>query len=90
MLIPYFGLNIPDPAAGELRNSGNFFDWGVKLSYTIPINGVSLQLFAGVKNILNSYQDDFDYGIDRDPGYIYGPMLPRTVYAGLKFGNMLN
>jgi len=90
MLVPYFGMNIPDPDAGELRSSGNFFDWGVKLSYTIPVNGVSLQLFAGVKNILNSYQDDFDYGIDRDPGYIYGPMLPRTIYAGLKFGNMLN
>jgi len=90
MLVPYFGPDQIDPVAGELRKSGNFFDWGVKLAYSIPLNGASLQLYAGMKNILNSYQDDFDSGIDRDPGYIYGPMLPRTLYAGIAFGNLLN
>ncbi|WP_262921424.1 hypothetical protein [Maribellus maritimus] len=43
-----------------------------------------------MKNIFNSYQNDFDEGIDRDPGYIYGSTLPRTVYLGIKVGNMLN
>ncbi len=90
MLIPYFGPTIPEPETGELRESDVFFDLGAKVRYTIKLNGASLQLFAGVKNILNSYQDDFDYGIDRDPGYVYGPMNPRTLYIGLKIGNMLN
>ena len=32
---------------------------------------------------------DFDNGIERDPGYVYGPMNPRTVYFGLKIGNFV-
>ncbi len=66
-----------------------FFDLGLKVRYNIKLNGATLQLFAGMKNIFNSYQDDFDYGIDRDPGYVYGPINPRTVYFGLKVGNFL-
>jgi len=46
-------------------------------------------LSAGIKNILNSYQSDFDYGINRDPSYIYGPMAPRTLFFGIKIGNPL-
>jgi outer membrane receptor for ferrienterochelin and colicins len=53
------------------------------------LNGAKLRVFAGVKNIFNAYQDDFDYGIDRDPGYVYGPVEPRTFYVGLKIGNQL-
>jgi outer membrane receptor for ferrienterochelin and colicins len=44
----------------------------------------------GVKNILNSFQNDFDLGIDRDPAYIYGPTMPRTIYFGVKIGNAIN
>lgn len=89
MLVPYFGPLAIDPDAGELRETSPFFDLGMKAHYQVKINGASMQLFAGVKNIFNSYQSDFDSGIDRDPGYIYGPMSPRTVYAGIKIGNML-
>ena len=90
MLVPYFGLQISDPDDGELRESEFFIDLGLKARYNIKLNGATLQLFSGVKNIFNSYQNDFDSGIDRDPGYIYGPMNPRTVYFGLKIGNFLN
>lgn len=89
MLVPYFGTQIPDPEEGELRESESFLDLGFKVRYNIKLNGASLQLFTGMKNIFNSYQDDFDSGIDRDPGYIYGPMNPRTIYFGLKIGNFL-
>ena len=34
--------------------------------------------------------NDFDSGIDRDPAYIYGPTSPRTIYFGIKIGNMLD
>ena len=39
---------------------------------------------AGIQNIFNSFQRDFDHGADRDSGYIYGPTLPRTFYLGVK------
>jgi len=92
MLVPYFGSELPEGSvrdAGELRESHPFYDLGTKLSYKFRLNGASMQLFVGMKNIFNSYQDDFDAGIDRDPGYLYGPSQPRTVYFGFKIGNLL-
>ena len=41
-------------------------------------------VFAGVKNIFDQYQKDFDKGKDRDADYIYGPQHPRTYFMGLK------
>jgi outer membrane receptor for ferrienterochelin and colicins len=89
MLVPYFGTQIENPAEGELRISDRFFDMGMRLGYDIKANGATMQVFAGVKNIFNSYQNDFDSGIDRDPGYMYGPNQPRTIYFGLRIGNIL-
>lgn len=89
MLIPYFGTQLENPDVGELRTSQSFYDAGLKVRYTVRLNGAKLRVFAGVKNIFNAYQDDFDYGIDRDPGYVYGPMESRTFYVGLKIGNLL-
>ena len=88
MLVPYYGPNAADPTIGELRTSNSFFDFGAKLSYDIKITEATIQVFAGMKNIFNSYQNDLDVSGDRDPGYLYGPSLPRTVYFGIKFGNL--
>ncbi|MDD4190314.1 MAG: TonB-dependent receptor [Mangrovibacterium sp.] len=90
MLIPYFGNQLSNPEAGDLRESDPFLDLGLKLRYDIRLNGATLQAFGGMKNVFNSWQDDFDKGIDRDPGYVYGPALPRTIYVGVRIGNMLN
>ncbi|HPR32437.1 MAG TPA: TonB-dependent receptor, partial [Prolixibacteraceae bacterium] len=89
MQVPYFGPELENPDAGALRQTKPFFDLGIKVRYSVKVNGASLQFYAGVKNIFQSYQSDFDRGIDRDPGYIYGPSQPRTFYVGLKLGNML-
>lgn len=86
MLVPYFGP-LTDPDIGELRKSDPFFDQGSKIHYNIKLNGAILQVFTGVKNIFNSFQSDFDSGIDRDPAYMYGPVSPRTIYFGIKIGN---
>jgi len=86
MLVPYFGPDT-DPNAGELRQSDPFFDFGIKLRHNIRLNGTAFQWFFGVRNIFNSYQSDFDEGIDRDPAYVYVPGLPRMVYIGIKVGN---
>ena len=90
MLVPYFGNTLSNPEAGELRTSERFYDLDIKLRFNQRINGAKIQFFGGVKNIFNSYQDDFDSGINRDPGYIYGPKSPRTIYFGIKVGNMLD
>lgn len=89
MLVPYFGLQILNPEQGELRESEMFFDLGLKIRYNIKLNGATLQVFTGIKNIFNSYQNNFDSGIYRDPGYVYGPLNPRTIYFGFKIGNFL-
>ena len=89
MVVPYFGNQIENPDEGELRTTEKFFDIGCKLRYNIKLNGATVQVFTGMKNLFNSYQSDFDSGIDRDPGYVYGPMNPRTLYFGLKIGNFL-
>jgi len=89
MLVPYFGPTIENPEAGELRTSGTFFDLGLKVTKTFKLKNNNLEILGGIKNIFNSYQDDFDTGIDRDPAYVYGPMNPRTIYFGVKFGNIL-
>lgn len=87
MLIPYFGPRIQDPDSGILVTSGSFLDAGLRISYDFKISrSVKMQLNGGAKNIFNSYQDDFDTGINRDPAYIYGPVAPRTLYFGLKLG----
>ncbi len=84
MLVPYFGTT-----EEKLVTSDAFVDMGAKVRYTFKINGASMQIFAGIKNMFDSYQKDLDSGIYRDPGYVYGPTLPRTIYAGFKLGNML-
>ncbi len=61
-----------------------FFDAAVKLSYEFKVfNRANLVVSAGVSNIFNSYQKDFDLGPTRDSGYIYGPALPRRIVAGV-------
>lgn len=85
MLVPYFGTENPD---GELRVSPNFFDMGAKISYKLKLKDMNAEISAGVKNIFNSYQKDFDISADRDPSYIYGPVTPRTVMFSFKIGNI--
>lgn len=68
------------------KTTPNFYDINLKLIYDFKLNNTArMQLNGGVQNILNSYQNDFDKGEFRDAGYIYGPSLPRTYFAGLKF-----
>lgn len=90
MLVPYFGPKLTNPEAGQLNKTNSFFDAGMKFSYQLKLtDAVRMELNAGIKNIFNSFQKDFDEGINRDPGYIYGPTSPRIIYFGLKFGNLL-
>ena len=82
MLVQHMAGYIEQDRAEHTRD---FFDLGVKLSYDFALyKQVRMKLYAGVQNIFNAYQKDFDQGPDRDSGYVYGPALPRSWMAGIK------
>lgn len=86
----YTGSMLVEHHAGaiEMNTSAvtpDFWEMNFKVAYDFRIfNSFSLQLNAGVQNILNSFQRDFDSGADRDSGYIYGPTLPRSFFFGVR------
>ncbi len=90
MKVPHFPGAGNNPETVEiLETSPDFLELGIKLAYNFRLpGGVTLQLNLGVRNILDSFQDDFDLGVNRDAGYIYGPLLPRNIFAGLRLGNL--
>ncbi len=82
MLVQHLAGYIPEDREEKTRD---FFDLNLKLAYDFPIfKSVTLQVNAGVQNIFDSYQDDFDKGAHRDAGYIYGPGIPRSYFVGCK------
>lgn len=67
------------------HKSSPFFDLSWKSAYEFTIfKGTVLEVNAGIQNIFNAYQKDFDKGPDRASSYIYGPALPRSYFAGAK------
>ncbi|WP_449032364.1 TonB-dependent receptor [Porphyromonas sp.] len=69
----------------ELKKTPTFFDMGFKLSYDFDFfSNTCLQVYAGMNNLLNAMQSDYDKGADRDSGYIYGPTMPRSAFLGMK------
>lgn len=84
-------LVVSDSGFLQLNESDPFFDLNIKLNHHLDLSeNLQMNIFAGFKNILNSYQDDFDTGATRDSDYVYGPSLPRTFFFGIKFGNLHN
>lgn len=89
MWVPHFaGGQLEDGSVIDqesLLKSENFYVLNLKLAYNFSLNKeLNMELTAGVNNILNSFQSDFDYGVNRDAGYNYGPIKPRTLFFGLK------
>lgn len=82
MLVQHMAGYVPEDVA---EITPDFFDLGAKVSYDIRFwETMGLQLNAGIQNIFNSYQKDFDQGPDRDSGYMYGPAMPRNFFVGAK------
>ena len=86
----YTGSMLVEHHAGMIEQNTtvrtpDFWDMGFKTSYDFKVySSFTLQLNAGVQNIFNSFQKDFDSGADRDSGYMYGPTLPRTIFFGIR------
>ena len=81
MLVQHFAGYVPED---EEVTTPTFFEWDIKLCYDIPLyKHYTLEINAGVKNILDQFQSDLDKGMDRDAGFIYGPATPRTYFVGV-------
>lgn len=82
MLVQHLAGYIP---ADQAIKTPEFFDMNIKLAYEIPLyKEMKLEVNAGVQNIFEAYQSDFDQGPNRDSSYIYGPATPRSYFAGIK------
>ncbi len=90
MLVPHeagFGVEGKDrfSRVNITEESPSFFELNTKIAYTFNLYyDTQLELNAGVQNMLDAYQKDFDTGAGRASSYIYGPGMPRTFFAGLK------
>ena len=90
MLVPHdagFGVEGVDrfSKVNITKESPFFFELNTKVAYIINIHAdTQLELNAGIQNIFNSYQSDFDTGAGRANNYIYGPGMPRTFFVGTK------
>lgn len=73
----------------DLLEAAPFFDVNFKVGYAFDISeDFNLELSTGVRNILNSYQSEFDSGPERDSDFVYGPAAPRSVFLSIKIGNL--
>lgn len=86
MQIPHFA-GAPNQEVDEIITSSSFSEVSFKAAYRLFVNenAPNIELFGGVKNIFDAYQDDFDIGKNRDSNFVYGPGLPRTFFMGVRF-----
>ena len=68
----------------ELVKSQSFVEFDLSVSKTIEIlPKTNTIITVGVKNLTDAFQPDLDYGVSKDPGYIYGPGSPRTYFVNI-------
>ena len=86
MKVPHYAGYISDDAL-ETTDAYFSLDLGISMKVAFLGEGKGWQkLNLGIKNITDEYQEDLDKGIDRDAGYMYGPMTPRMYYVGMEIG----
>ena len=77
-------------AMDEYNSSSSFTELSIRLGYDFEFPNIDtgLEIFGGLKNLTNAYQNDFDLGKNRDSNYVYGPGAPRTVFVGLRIKSL--
>jgi outer membrane receptor for ferrienterochelin and colicins len=64
--------------------TGWFWEQNLQWEYVRKTKDAGTFTFsAGVLNLFNAFQRDFDTGAERDASYIYGPLRPRTWVTGV-------
>ncbi len=78
-------MYVPNETTEEVVKTGQtFVELDAGSTWELPLTESFKVKFAlGMKNITNSYQDDLQKGVNRDPAYVYGPPLPRRLYLGM-------
>lgn len=78
-------MTVSNERKRQLVRTESFVELNLKWSkeFKLKRHG-SVELSAGVQNLLNSFQRDLEIGPQRDAGYFYGPLRPRTFFAALK------
>ena len=83
MLVPHFA-GAPNHLTDEIMSSETFNNTSIRIERNTEwLKNSESSVYAGVKNVLNSYQSNFDIGRNRDSGFVYGPALSRTFFVGL-------
>ncbi len=81
-----------DVIVGEiLVKSKKFLTADLMVSYDFNLdknNESKIQIYMGIKNMFDQFQSDYDKGVYRDAGYIYGPSQPRTINIGIKLSKL--
>ncbi|MFA7444588.1 MAG: TonB-dependent receptor [Flavobacteriaceae bacterium] len=75
----------PNTEQTVIKQTPDFFENHFKAAYDFDFKDNCIQVYTGVQNMFDSYQNDFDKGALRDANYIYGPTKPRTFFAGIKY-----
>ncbi|HET8830067.1 MAG TPA: TonB-dependent receptor [Pelobium sp.] len=90
MLLTHFAGEGTGQTVDEYYRTKPFTDVGFRIGHTFELNKVKsgLELFTGMKNLFDSFQNDFDTGKNRDSNYVYGPSLPRSVIFGLRLKSL--
>ncbi len=84
MLVPH--VLDPENAYTVVKTTPNFADLALFAEKQwILAPRLRLESSVGIQNLFNSFQRDLDTGPDRDAGYVYGPMRPRTFLLSLRF-----
>jgi outer membrane receptor for ferrienterochelin and colicins len=85
MILPHFA-GAPNQLIDEIVTTPSFSDVSIKLGYQFPIfSDTTLEIYSGIKNVFNSYQETFDIGKNRDSNFVFGPAQPKTFFVGLKW-----
>ena len=84
MKVPHFG-GAPGVPSDRVITSKAFYEMNLKAEYSLTWSKAAsvILISAGVQNIFNEFQKDFDRGPDRDSNYMYGPGRPPTLFAGI-------
>ena len=75
----------PEQISDEYFITDKFNVLGIKASYLKKINEMTYEFSLGIKNLTNSYQNNFDSSKNRDSNFVYGPSSPRIFYFSINF-----
>jgi outer membrane receptor for ferrienterochelin and colicins len=88
MLIAHFG-GAENFLNDAMITTSPFSEVNTKIAYQLQLKNkkTNIELYGGIKNVLNNYQSDFDKGKNRDSNYVYGPAMPQSFFIGFKVSN---